>query len=150
MQQKTIIQLWGTAGSGKTETIKIAKEELIINYINPSHSYALPLPKGEINVTLTCNGLKVGIESMGDYLRYGDLNNRLNTLIPYCDIILCASRVRNDVAKRIEELANTHNYRLLKVTNYRGSEPPFSRSDLNQLSAKHIVDLINQIISGAI
>jgi len=101
MQQKTIIQLWGTAGSGKTETIKIAKEELIINYINPSHSYALPLPKGEINVTLTCNGLKVGIESMGDYLRYGDLNNRLNTLIPYCDIILCASRVRNDVAKRI-------------------------------------------------
>jgi hypothetical protein len=52
MIKKTIIQLWGKQGSGKTGTIKIINEELIIKYNNPSHTYALPVPGGEISESL--------------------------------------------------------------------------------------------------
>lgn len=152
MNQKTIIQLWGAQGCGKTGTLKIFNEELIIQYVNPVHTYNLPLPSGEISNIHMCSGFKVGIESMGDYLWAYNLHDRLNdfVLTHHCDIIICASRVYNDVSKHIEFLANTHGYRLLKVTNYRGSEPPFTNDQLNQLSAKHILEVVNQVILGVL
>ncbi|WP_421497839.1 hypothetical protein V8245_09985 [Flavobacterium columnare] len=152
MKQKTIIQLWGAQGCGKSGTIKILREELIIRYINTSHTYSIPLPSGEISDILLCNGFKVGIESMGDYLWSYNLHDRLNDYVlkHNCDIIICASRVYNDVSTHIKFLADTHNYRLLKVTNYRGEEPPFDRNILNQQSALHLLDLINQIMLGVI
>ncbi|SMC59350.1 hypothetical protein [Moheibacter sediminis] len=152
MKQKTIIQVWGAQDRGKSGTIKIIREELIRFYINTSHTYSLPLPSGEISDVLICNGIKVGIESMGDYLWHWNLHDRLNAYILQhnCDIIICASRVYNDVSKHIEHLANTHNYRLLKVTNYRGEEFPFVQDELNQLSAQHLLNLVDQIITGRI
>lgn len=152
MKQKTIIQLWGKHGCGKTGTIKFLREELIARYINPSHLYTVPLPLGEISDVLLCSGYKVGIESMGDYLWRYDLHDRLNdyVLLHNCDIIVCASRVYNDVSAHIEYLANTHGYRLLKVTNYRGEDPPFDRDILNKQSAIHLLDLVNEIILGVI
>jgi len=152
MKQKTVIQIWGTQGGGKSGTVKLIREELIINYINPGHLYAIPLPSGEINEVLTCAGYKIGVESMGDDLWYGNLNARLDNLFVThsCDIIICTSRVHNNVAHHIKHLANTLNYRLLKATNYRGDEPPFVHDELNQLSARHIVLLVNQIITGII
>lgn len=152
MKQKTIIQVWGAQGGGKSGTIKTLREELIRFYINSSHTYSLSLPSGEISDILMCNGFKVGVESMGDYLHLWNLHNRLNDYILQhnCDIIICASRVYNDVSKYIAHLANIHNYRLLKVTNYRGSEPHFIQDELNQLSAQHLLNLIDQIITGRI
>ncbi len=152
MKQKTIIQVWGTQGCGKSGTIKILREELIARYVNPAHTYTLPLPNGEISDVLICAGLTVGIESMGDYLWAYDLHNRLNDYFVKnnCDIIICASRVYNDVSKHLEEMANTHGFRILKTTNYRGNEPQFIQDELNQASAIHLFDLVNQIITGTI
>ncbi|WBM75333.1 hypothetical protein [Saprospira grandis] len=153
MKQKTIIQVWGKEGCGKSGTIKILKEELIKTYINTSYTYTLPLPNGDdISDVLICLGYKVGIESMGDYLRAGGLQDRLNDYVlkHNCDVIICASRVYNDVSKHIKHLADTHGYRLIKVTNYRGDNPPFTPDELNQLSAIHIASLANQILIGSI
>ena len=152
MKQKTIIQIWGIQGSGKSGTIKILREELIARYVNPAHTYTLPLPNGEISDVLICAGLTVGIESMGDYLWAYGLHDRLNDyFIKYnCDIIICASRVRNDVTQHIEHMASTHCFRIIKATNYRGDEPPFVQDELNKASAIHLLDLVNQIITGTI
>ena len=138
MKQKTIIQIWGVSEAGKTSTIKIAREEIIKRYINSSNTYTLPLSTIDINEILIVNGYKIGIESMGDYLWYGDLSNRLNNLIPTCDIVLCASRLRNDVSKRIDELAKLHEYRVIKATNYRIDSTTTIQNQFNQASAIHI------------
>lgn len=152
MKQKTIIQVWGTQGCGKSGTIKILREELIKNYVNTSHTYTLPLPKGDISDVLSCLGYKVGIESMGDYLWAYNLHDRLNDYVlkHNCDLIICASRVRNDVSRHIKYLADTHDYRIIKVTNYRGDDPPFAPDDLNQPSAIHLANLAHQILTGLI
>lgn len=148
--QKTIIQVWGAYDGGKTTTIKITREELYKKYISSSHAYVLPLSTTDINEILVCRGYKVGIESMGDYLWKGDLFNRLNNLIPDCDIVLCASRVRNDVSTRIEELATLHGYRIIKATNYRIASLPAIQNQFNKASAIHFVSLIDQIMLGTI
>ena len=152
MKQKTIIQVWGKEDGGKSGTIKILREELIKNYINTSHTYTLPLPGGDISKVLNCLGYNVGIESMGDYLWAGDLHNRLNDYVlkHNCDLIICASRVYNNVSKHIKYLADTHGYRIVKVTNYRGAESSFAQDGLNQISAIHLADLVNRILTGLI
>ena len=152
MKQKTIIQVWGKQGCGKSGTIKILREELIKNYVNTSHSYTLPLPGGEISDVLNCLGYTVGIESMGDCLWAYNLHDRLNDYVlkHNCDLIICASRVRNDVSRHIKHLADTHGYRIIKVTNYRGDEPPFMPDSLNQPSAIHLANLVHQILTGLI
>jgi len=152
MKQKTIIQVWGVANTGKSATIKISKEELIKKYINPSHTYPLPIERGDINEILSCKGIKIGIESMGDDLWYDNLHDRLNQFVhnDKCDIIICASRVRNNVANHIEYLANNNGYRKIKITSTNGTEPPLVQADLNQFSAQQIVELVNKIISGII
>ncbi len=143
--------MWGKQGSGKSTTIKIIYHELFKRYIDPTHRYSFPLP-GEISETLICNGIKVGIESLGDDLWYYGLNARLDNFIEIqnCDILICASRVHNNVAAHLKDLADTYGYRILKATNYRGDEPAFVHNNVNHLSAQHIVLVVDQIIAGTI
>lgn len=152
MKQKTIIQVWGRVNVGKSETIKIVHEELIKAYINPAHTYTIPIGGIDIHPTLICSGYKVGIESMGDYLYAYGLNERLDNYMvrDKCDLLICASRVYNDVSRHIDQLATTNGYRIVKVTNYQGSNAHFSQDQLNQLAARHIVSLASQIIAGVI
>lgn len=158
LKQKTIVQVYGVANKGKSETIKIAKEELLIKYVNPSHTYTLPLPfKHDITELITLsNGIKIGIESMGDYLWYGPPGNRLCDRLDQlvlglnCDVIVCASRMRNDVSQQIEYLSNTHGYRILKFSNFRDDHGHFNHHDLNKHSAKYLAQLVDDIMNGVI
>lgn len=152
LKQKTIIQLWGVQNEGKTSTIQLVREELIKAFRNPAHTYSFPIDKGEITDLLICKGYKVGIESVGDDLYYYNLNERLDDFIinKQVDILICTSRVRNNVAGHIQTLSSAHGYRILKVTNYRSDDPAFNQSDLNLLSAKHLVGVVDQIINGVI
>ena len=152
MIKKTIIQLWGKQGSGKTGTIKIINQELIIKYNNASHIYALPLPGGEISESLICNGYKVGLESMGDDLWAYGLDKHLDEHIitNNCDVLICASRIYNNVNAYLEDMANQYNYRIIKLTNYRSTDPTFSQDILNQYSARDIVSLIDKILTGVL
>ncbi len=152
MKQKTIIQLWGAEDGGKSSTIKILNEELHKLYVNPSHTYSLPIGGGDIHLYCNYLGYKIAIESAGDTLKGKYLlKSHLDTFVKKdCDLIICASRVRNDVSRYIKSLAKTNDYRLIKVTNYRGTQPPFVQNDLNKASAIHLADLVNQVLTGLI
>lgn len=155
MKQKTIIQVWGTHDIGKSETIKITHQELIRRYIDPTHAYALPFPppNNDIhNVFLTCAGYNVAIESMGDYLYMHSLNQRLDDYIKvHCvDVLICASRVRNDVNNHIHLLATTNGYRVIKVAPYIDEYGHFSIDEVNSSAARQLVKLFDDIITGKI
>jgi hypothetical protein len=149
MKQKTVIQIWGKAGSGKTTTIKIIRHELEKKYINIHHTYSLPLPNGEIFEIFTCNGVEIGISSMGDDLTF-DLRNHLDLCFVKCSIIIAASRVYNNVDGYLRESAKANDFRIIKTTNYRIETVRTIQDEFSQAAAIHIVDLLNQIILGTI
>ncbi len=147
MKQKSLIQIWGKAGSGKTTTIKIIRHELEKKYINIHHIYSLPLPAGEIYEIFNCNGFVIGVSSMGDVL-VPYLRNHINDCFIQCDIIIAASRVYNDVSNYLSSEAKKYNYRLVKATNYRINDVKSVQDEFSQESAKHIVELIDKIMLG--
>lgn len=149
MKQKTLIQIWGKAGSGKTTTIKIIRNELEIKYINFHHSYSLPLPNGEIFEIFNCNGFVVGISSMGDVLNHY-LRNHLNECFLKCDIIIAASRVYNNVDSFLDKEAKANGFRKVKATNYRIDASRTIQDEFSKESAKEIVELIDKIMLGII
>jgi ABC-type transporter Mla maintaining outer membrane lipid asymmetry ATPase subunit MlaF len=149
MKQKTVIQIWGKAGSGKTTTIKIIRHELEKKYINVHHTYSLPLPNGEIFEIFTCNGVEIGISSMGDDLNLG-LRSHLDHCFANCSIIIAASRVYNNVDSYLRETAKTNDFRIVKATNYRIETVRNIQDEFSQAAALHIVDLIDQIMLGTI
>jgi len=146
---KTIIQIWGKAGSGKTTTIKIIRNELERKYLNPHHTYSYPLPNGEIFEIFDCDGILIGISSMGDDLTEF-LKNHLIECFDNCDIIIAASRVYNNVDKFIEKKAKEKSFRKIKATNYRLNETKPIQFNFNKQSAIDIVNLINEIKTGKI
>lgn len=149
MKQKTLIQIWGKAGSGKTTTIKIIRQELEKKYINVHHTYSLPLPNGEIYEIFNCNGFVVGVSSMGDILA-PHLRSHLNDCFLQCDILIAASRVYNSVDSFLRKEAKNNNFRLIKATNYKINDVRLVQDEFSKQSAKHIVDLIDKIMQGII
>lgn len=147
--KKTVIQVWGKAGSGKTSTVKLIHQELIKRYQNHNHTYNLPLPGGEIYVVLDCEGIKIGITSMGDDLN-NELESQLEDCFENCDIIVAASRIYNNVDRYLSEKSNERSFRRIKVTNSRLNDSPAVQWTFNQESARDIVNLINNIKVGRI
>ena len=147
MKQKTLIQIWGRYAQGKTTTIRVIREELEKKYINPSHSYSLPLPSGENYDIFSCNGYLVGISSMGDNLT-DDLKNHLDNCFAKCDLIIAASRMYNNVDDYLKKKSKDDDFRRIKATNYRIEAPRTIQDDFSQESAKHIVELIDKIFKG--
>ena len=149
MKQKSLIQIWGKAKSGKTETIKIIRNELEKRYINVNHIYSFPLPRGEIFEIFNCNGYNIGISSMGDDLS-SDLEIHLNDCFSKCSIIIAASRIYNNVDKYLDKNCNLNAFRRIRATNYRIEGTKLEKFEFNKSSAMHIVYLIDQIMSGRI
>lgn len=140
--KKTIITIKGVAGQGKSETIKLLR-----NFIKSTHSpiETIIIDREDIKVILEINGIKVGIESQGDP------KSRLPTSIDEfvainCDVIICASRTSGETENAILDTVSK-GYRVIWAANYRSNQA--SHTDLNNLSAKHLLDLFNQVITGA-
>lgn len=156
MKKKTIIQVCGAGGTGKTSTIKIVREEIEKRYFNSKHTYnRLSIAKGDINEILEILGKKVCIESMGDDLLKGGLKSRLNNYIKKekCDLLICAGRKYNNVVSHISKLSETYDYRLVIATNYKlnkKKETLDTLYDYNVKTAKEIVDLIEDLIASRI
>ena len=158
MKQKVLIQVWGKAGSGKSSTIKIVEQDIIKKYIAPGHTYTLPLPKGDIHnkhvFTVVDDDderiFKVGLCSEGDYLN-SRVKAKLDDFFNDCDIIIAASRVYNDVNKYLETNSDSLGFQRIKVTNYceKGATDAM-QLNLNELSAKHIFQLFNELIADRI
>ncbi len=149
MKQKTVIQVWGKAGSGKTTTIKIIREELEKKYLNVSYTYSLPLPKGEHFEIFNCNGFVIGVSSMGDDLT-PFLKGHLDNCFAQCSLIIAASRVYNNVDTYLRDTAADNNFRIVKATNYKIKTTRNIQDQFSQESAIHIVDLIDKIFNGLI
>lgn len=160
LKEKVLLQVWGKKNSGKTSTIKIIYNEIKKKYVDSTHTYSFPLPKGEISDILTItpfkcndnegNNLTIGFSSMGDDLGPG-LKMHLNNCFASCDIIIAASRVYNNVDTFLGEESERLHFRRIKATNFR--EVGASRSvldDLNKLSADDIIALIEKLIDGVI
>lgn len=108
------------------------------------------MKKGEIFEKFEYNGITVGIVSMGDVL-HDYLELFLNEYFAECDLIIAASRVYNDVNNFLDKKCIEESFRKIKITNYRiKTESKESQFKFNQISAKHIHDLIVQIVQDDI
>lgn len=155
MIQKTIINLWGKHSCGKTETIRIIYDELVIAHLNSSHSYTLP-NNNELSTVLNIMGYKVGIETMGDALWYSDGNkniyDRLEEFakVDNCDLIICAGRIRNDVSRHIEYMSNNYGYRLFKIAPIGILNTGYTVNQANQIWARQLLSFINDVLTGKV
>lgn len=147
MKQKTLIQIWGRYAQGKTTTIRIIENELIIKYINSSHTYSLPLPSGESYTIFGCKGIVIGISSMGDNLTH-DLQVHLDNCFAKCDLIIAASRMYNNVDSYLKKKSKDEGFRRIKATNYRIDASRTIQDEFSQESARHIVELIDKLMLG--
>lgn len=144
---KTIFANWGHAQQGKSDTVKRIAQEITNAYptamINPvAIDYS-----GDIQVIITIGKIKIGIESQGDP------NSRIFASLSKfssdnCDIIVCSTRTSGATVDAVSALHDSHGYDIVWVTNHRSREKP--QATLNEISAKHIFGLIQQVLSGTL
>lgn len=144
MIQNTVIANRGIEGQGKSETIKLLRNEIKRRF--PSHIEHVLLDDGDIKCILEINNIIIGIESQGDpKSRQGQ---SLIDFVNYgCNIIICTCRTSGETEINVYDTIN-HGYRLIMVTNYRSYQ--ISHTQLNQISASHHYQIINDIINGTL
>lgn len=145
--KKTVFANWGTAGQGKSSTVKKIAELILKNYPRATTNPVTIDFTFDIRVVITIGKIKIGIESQGDP------NSRLFDSLKYfvkinCDIIICSTRTSGSTVDAVNELYSKHGYDNVWVTNYRSNEK--NQNTLNDISAKHIFELIQQNITGKI
>lgn len=145
--KKTVFANWGTAGQGKSSTVKKIAELILKNYRSATTAPVIIDFTFDIRIIITIGKIKIGIESQGDP------NSRLFDSLKYfvkisCDIIICSTRTSGSTVDAVNELYTKHGYDNVWVTNYRSNEK--NEDTLNDISAKHIFELIQQNITGKI
>lgn len=145
--KKTIFANWGPSEQGKSDTVKRIAKEILAAF--PT---ATTLPKAinfssDIQVIITIGKITIGIESQGDP------NSRLlKSLKSFstdnCDIIICSTRTSGRTVDAVSALHSSHGYDVVWVTNHRSKEK--SQEALNDISAKHIFTLVQQVIAGTL
>ena len=145
--KKTIFANWGQAGQGKSDTVKRIAQEILTTYTTATTSPTTINFSGDIQVIITIGKVTIGIESQGDP------NSRLfaslkKFSLANCDIIICSTRTSGGTVDAVSALHTSHGYEIVWVTNYRSSEK--NKSTLNDISAKHIFTLVQQILVGAL
>jgi hypothetical protein len=145
--KKTVFANWGTAGQGKSSTVKEIAQLILKNYPSATTDPVTIDFTFDIRVVITIGKIKIGIESQGDP------NSRLFDSLKYfvkinCDIIICSTRTSGSTVDAVNELYSKHGYDNVWVTNYRSNEK--NQNTLNDFSAKHIFELIQQSITGKI
>ncbi len=146
MKKKTVIAIIGGGGTGKTQTIK-KTIQVIQNRFPKSHVEIL-IYGVDIKVVITIKNIIIGIESYGDPLIERLSESLSDFAKKHCDIIICATRTKGDAVTAIDNMHNKNNYDIIWAANYVSYEK--SQPDLNQLSAEHIVDLIDKLLTNQI
>ncbi len=141
--KKTIIANWGPSNQGKTDTIKRLAQLILDTYPHAKCTPAKPSFKADIVLIIMLGKIRIGIESQGDP------NSRLPDSLKYfseekCDIIVCATRTSGQTVEEVNALNTSHGYDTVWVTNHRSPDKDISR--INQLSANHILDLMQRIL----
>ncbi|MBP3393756.1 MAG: hypothetical protein J6M38_04500 [Lentisphaeria bacterium] len=140
---KTIIAIWHVGGKGKSETIREFANLLLLSY--PSCAVTKQthpsIPASDISWIVTVNGKTIGIESCGD--PYTNLTGRLNELSQKhnCDIIICATRTKGETVDAVNALSSI--YQVIWTSTYdTAPNLNITQQSLNQLKAKHILDIL--------
>lgn len=142
MIQNTVIANRGVEGQGKSETIKHLRNEIKSRF--PSHAEHILMDDGDIKCIIEIDNIKIGIESQGDpKSRQGQ--SIIDFVSQGSNIIICACRTSGETEINVHNTIN-NGYRLILVTNYRSHQ--ISHTQLNQISANHHFQIINDIISG--
>lgn len=143
--ENTIIAIHGRAGEGKSDTIKRACQLILTKFPNTEPSSDAVDYSGDVNLIITICGVKIGIESQGDP------NSRMfHTIESFakegCSIILCATRTAGATVKKVDEVADKHNYNTLWISSYYS--PKLNWKYLNNLLACNLVEVMTDIMNG--
>lgn len=145
--KKTIFANWGQARKGKSDTVKRIAQEILATYPTAITSPTTINYSGDIQVIITIGNVTIGIESQGDP------NSRLFESLKMfssanCDIIICSTRTSGGTVDAVSALHSSYGYEIVWVTNHRSNEK--SQSTLNDISAKHIFTLVQQVMVGTL
>ena len=144
---KTILSIWHIGDKGKTETLRELGNLLLLTY--PSFRPIFPTVEvvpatGDFRLVIEVNGKIIGVESQGD--PNTNLHNRLIDLADKfkCEIIICSSRTRGDTVLAVDNLYHTRNFQTIWTSTYQIGDNT-KHTLVNQLKAKHILDLIQSL-----
>ncbi|MBC5994016.1 hypothetical protein [Pontibacter cellulosilyticus] len=144
---KTILAISHASGKGKTQTIRELANLLLGSY--PTFVAIKPIPAkvpvdGDFQLIIEIAGIVIGIESMGD--PGTGLEKRLQKLAGSysCDIIICATRTRGETVAAVENAASTWDYDTIWTSTYQVIKK--HQAQANQLKAKHLLDLLQQLL----
>lgn len=166
---KTIIAVYETAGKGKSSSIKKVCELLLAHFPSAHLAHAFhPAPphpftyNWDICVIIDINGIKIGIESMGDpksrmleekpvilenKTEHPTGNGTIEKLALYnCDIILCCTRTKRDTVAKVWQVAGLYQYNVLWKSSNNSST--LNHKVLNHFLAEEIINIIKAIIIG--
>lgn len=136
--KKTAIAVWGTAGIGKTSTIRRVFDKLNVEGKTPDKIIE-PDICAIINLS---NGKKIGIESLGD--PGSEQPEWIDYLVEnHCDVIVCACRTKGDTADTVANLVN-YDYDTIWVSPFTSEN--MGKEALNDISADAIIKLIERCI----
>jgi hypothetical protein len=145
----TILAIWNTGQTGKTESVRNFANELITAYphYRPISANPLIIPTaGDFRAVVGINKNIIGIESQGDPKT--GLYNRLNDLICLpqfkCNLIICTCRTKGETPNAISALAATHGYDIIWTSTYH-IQAPSLRPFVNNQKGKHILNLLQSL-----
>lgn len=141
--KKRIIVLYNKSNSGKSTIFKNV-DELISKKYKDCKNTTLH-NNYDICKIYNINGISVGIESQGDP------GSRLNESLKCfnekkCDIIICTSRTKGETVNSIVAYEK-FGYEILWFSNIT-SKTQTTTSNLNKLTAKFIIDILDNLLSN--
>ncbi|MCC6691329.1 MAG: hypothetical protein IT235_07330 [Bacteroidia bacterium] len=144
---KTVFAIWGHAQQGKSDTVKRIVQEITAAYPTATTTPSTINYSADIQVIIATGKITIGIESQGDP------NSRLFTSLTQfssanCDIIICSTRTSGATVDAVSALHASHGYDIVWTTNHRSNEK--NQAILNDISAKHIFGLVQQVMAGTL
>lgn len=145
--ERTIIAVYGRGDEGKSQTVKLVCEQLLMNYPNAIPN-KVPTIKGDILITIQLDNVKIGLESQGDpgSRMHTTVNDLADPEVHACDIIVCASRTGGKSVKTIDAVADRHDFHTLWISSF--FSPKLDSTVLNRFAALNIIELIKSLIIG--
>lgn len=151
---KTIIAIYGRAGEGKSETIKLICQNILRIFPNAIPSETNIDYSGDILLSISIGNIKIGLENQGDpnsrminedtIKKLADVN--FDKDMGDCDIIICATRTEGMTVKKVDEIASEYDYNVIYLSSFWS--PSLNHQVLNQIAAENIIQIITSLIMG--
>jgi Cdc6-like AAA superfamily ATPase len=131
---KTIIAIYGTGGSGKSDTVR--QVAILLGSKNVDH-------EKDFNDIITIGKKKIGIICKGD--PGTGLDKKLRNMADLgCYVIFCTCRTSGSTQKAITDIANKFDYQIIWTATYYSVDKS-QQKNFNVIKAAHLVDLCNQL-----